>query len=161
MGERMAQPSAASQEHADPDELQNDLEDLVGYNLKRAYVIVSNDFRRALGEDGFAPRVFSALALIAQYPNITQSALARKLGIERSGLVAIIDELEQRGYAKREPVPGDRRVQALAPTPAGQTAYENARALTRAHEAELLSDLSAQERETLIGLLKKIRKLEG
>lgn len=147
---------------SDPSVVQDrhdDLEDLVGYNLKRAYVIVSADFRRALGQDGFAPRAFSAMSLIVQFPNITQSELARKLGIERSGLVAIIDELESRDYAKRQPVSGDRRVQALAPTRAGKAAYAHARDVVRAHEAELLSDLSPSERETLIGLLLKIRNL--
>ncbi len=155
----MARQSAEPQDEAVSDPEHGDLEDLVGYNLKRAYVIVSADFRRALGEDGFSPRVYAALSLIIQYPNVTQSALARKLGIERSGLVAIIDELETRGFVMRQPVPGDRRIQALAPTSAGQGAYSHARDVVRRHEAALLSGLSREETETLVGLLQKIRKL--
>lgn len=139
----------------------SELEELVGYNLKRAYVILQTDFRRALGEDGFAPRVFSALSLVVQYPNITQSELARMLGIERSGLVAIVDDLEGRGLLKRTFVPGDRRVQALVPTKEGIAAYADARARVRAHEETLLSNLTAEERETLIALLRKIRALES
>lgn len=134
-----------------------DLEEFIGYNLKRAYVIVQADFRRALGEDGFAPRVFSALSLVVQYPNVTQSGLARMLGIERSGLVAIVDELEGRGLLKRTNVPGDRRVQALVPTQKGKTVYADARATVRAHEEQLLSNLSADEKATLMALLAKIR----
>lgn len=136
----------------------SDLEGFVGYNLKRAYVIVDADFRRALGEDGLAPRVFSALSLIVHTPGITQSDLARSLGIERSGLVAITDDLEARGFVLRKPVPGDRRVQALAPTKAGKTAYLEALETVRAHEARLLADLTPAEVETLIGLLRKIRQ---
>lgn len=134
-----------------------DLEEFIGYNLKRAYVIVQADFRRALGEDGFAPRVFSALSLVVQYPNVTQSGLARMLGIERSGLVAIVDELEGRGLLKRTNVPGDRRVQALVPTQKGKTVYADARATVRAHEEQLLSNLSTEEKTTLMALLAKIR----
>lgn len=134
-----------------------DLEEFIGYNLKRAYVIVQADFRRALGEDGFAPRVFSALSLVVQYPNVTQSGLARMLGIERSGLVAIVDELEGRGLLKRTNVPGDRRVQALVPTQKGKTVYAEARATVRAHEEQLLSNLSTDEKTTLMALLAKIR----
>jgi DNA-binding MarR family transcriptional regulator len=134
-----------------------DLEEFIGYNLKRAYVIVQADFRRALGEDGFAPRVFSALSLVVQYPNVTQSGLARMLGIERSGLVAIVDELEGRGLLKRTNVPGDRRVQALVPTQKGKTVYAEARATVRAHEEQLLSNLSTDEKATLMALLAKIR----
>lgn len=137
-----------------------DLEEFIGYNLKRAYVIVQTDFRRALGEDGFAPRVFSALSLVVQYPNVTQSGLARMLGIERSGLVAIVDELEGRGLLKRTHVPGDRRVQALVPTDKGRKAYLEARAAVRAHEDRLLSNLSDAEKATLLALLGKIRSNE-
>lgn len=137
-----------------------DLEEFIGYNLKRAYVIVQADFRRALGEDGFAPRVFSALSLVVQYPNVTQSGLARMLGIERSGLVAIVDELEGRGLIKRTNVPGDRRVQALVPTAKGKTSYAEARAVVRAHEDRLLSNLSTEEKATLLTLLAKIRSHE-
>ncbi|MHA7889119.1 MULTISPECIES: MarR family winged helix-turn-helix transcriptional regulator [Roseicyclus] len=141
-----------------PDE-HADLEDFVGYNLKRAYVIVDADFRRALGEDGLAPRVFSALSLIVHTPGITQSDLARRLGIERSGLVAIADELEARGFVMRKPVPGDRRVQALMPSAAGKAAYLEALETVRAHEASLLASLSSDEVETLVALLKKIRRI--
>lgn len=138
-------------------EIAADLEDLVGYNLKRAYIVMQNDFRDALGADGLSARVFAALSLVAQFPNITQSALARKLGIERSGLVAIVDELEQRKFLKRRPVPGDRRVQALVTTKAGDAAYQVALHSVQKHEAELLSNLSSDETQTLVTLLKKIR----
>jgi len=135
----------------------SDLEDLVGYNLKRAYVILHADFRATLEEDDLAPRVFSALSLVVQYPNITQSELARMLGIERSGLVAIVDALETRGYLMRTTVPGDRRVQALVPTSVGAQAYAAAVAAVRAHEDRMLADLTAEEVAQLIALLKKIR----
>lgn len=155
----MSRPNTSLQGQAVSHDDHGDLEDLVGYNLKRAYVIVSADFRSTLGEAGLAPRVFSALALIMQFPLITQSDLARKLGIERSGLVAIIDDLEGRGYVVRQPVPTDRRVQALAPTEVGKVAYQHAIEAVRAHEAQLLSGLTVQETQTLVGLLKKIRSI--
>jgi DNA-binding MarR family transcriptional regulator len=151
-----AQPSIKGQDPAE-DQVTADLEQLMGYNLKRAYVIMQADFRDALGQDGLAQRVFSALSLVVQFPQISQSRLARKLGVERSGLVAIIDDLEQLGYLLRATVPGDRRVQALVPTDAGRKAYGAAMATVRTHEDALLSELTAAEKQTLIGLLQKIR----
>jgi DNA-binding MarR family transcriptional regulator len=138
----------------------SDLEDLIGYNLKRAYVIVRTDFRKALGEDGMSARVFSALSLSVRFPNITQSELARMMGIERSGLVAIVDELETKDYLRRAPVPGDRRVQALVPTDAGRVAYREALKAVQAHEDALFADMSGDEKATLLSLLKKIRVRE-
>ncbi len=137
-----------------------DLESLVGYNLKRAYIIVEAHFREAVGKDGMSARVFSALSLTVSYPNITQIALARVMGIERSGLVAIVDELEAYGYLQRAPVPGDRRIQALVPTEEGLAAYNEALGLVRDKEERLLSDLTGAERQTLFALLKKIRRME-
>ncbi len=139
----------------------SDLEELIGYNLKRAYVIVQADFRASLGKDGLAPRVFSALSLVVQFPHTTQSALARMLDIERSGLVAIVDELEERGYLARTAVPGDRRVQALVPTTAGRHAYADIIAKVHAHEERLFSGMTRSERQSLLDLLKKFRDLEG
>lgn len=147
----------------DPSELQSgssDLEELIGYNLKRAYVVVQNDYRDVLGEDHLAPRMFSALSLTMQYENLTQSDLARMLGIERSGLVAIVDDLEARGFLARTSVPGDRRVQALVPTENGRGFYDDMIAKVRAHEAELFSEMTRNEIETLMQLLKKIRRGE-
>jgi DNA-binding MarR family transcriptional regulator len=94
-------------------------------------------------------------------PNITQSALARKLRIERSGLVAIVDDLEAKGYLKRTAVPGDRRVQALVPTQTGKTAHAEMVRTVKAHEAALLANMTAGEKQTLLELLKKIRSVGG
>ncbi len=145
---------------ADAETEPSDLEDHVGYNLKRAYLIIQGGFRAALGEDGLSPRSYSALSLVVQYPNISQSEVARTLGIERSGLVAIVDDLEKRGYLIRSTVPGDRRVHALVPTKDGMHAYATASTAVRNREKRLMSHLSEQEQQTLVDLLKKIRARE-
>jgi DNA-binding MarR family transcriptional regulator len=153
----MAPRAAAKQTETDTTGVVPDLETLIGYNMKRAYVAIQKDFRAALGEGGLSPRTFSALSLVVAHPDISQSSLARMLGIERSGLVAIIDELERRKLLTRSVVPGDRRIQALVATPDGQTAYHDTLATVQAHEDRLLADLSASDKETLMELLKKIR----
>ncbi len=135
------------------------LEGLVGYNLKRAYLVIQEDFRIALGKNGLSPRVFAALTLTVENPNITQSALARMLGIERSGLVAMVDSLEDKGYLKRTPVPGDRRVQALVPTKEGVAVHADIVRVVHAHENAFFAKMSADEKQTLLDILKKIRSV--
>jgi DNA-binding MarR family transcriptional regulator len=83
------------------------------------------------------------------------------LGIERSGLVAIVDDLEARGFLARVAVPGDRRVQALRPTKAGEAALAEMLAAVEDHEERLLGPLNEEERATLLGLLIKLRNHEG
>lgn len=143
-----------------PDAQQDDdtaFESLIGYNLKRAYLIVQADFRHAMADTGLSARMFSALSFVVTMPGLTQSDLARRLKIERSGLVAIVDDLQGRGYLNRVPVPGDRRVQALKPTDAGIAAYEEAIACAQSHEADLLKVLNEDEKQMLLSLLGKIR----
>lgn len=134
------------------------LDGLVGYNLKRAYVVMHEDFRRTLGEDGLNPRAFAVLAFAVQHKGITQSEVARKLGIERSGLVAIVDELERTDLVSRTPVPGDRRVQALHATGEGQRVFAAASKAVDAHEKRLLSFLTEAEKRNLLKILQTIRK---
>lgn len=153
----MPKPASKRDQDVELDAESSDLERLVGYNLKRAYVTVHAEFTRAVGKDDMSGRVFSALSLTVQFPNITQSELARMMGIERSGLVAMVDELEGNGFLKRAAVPGDRRVQALVPTEAGKKAYAIALADVEANEKELFSHMPKDEIETLLRLLKKVR----
>lgn len=133
------------------------LDQFVGYNLKRVYMIFNSDFRQTLGDGGLSTRVFSVLSLIVGNPGITQSEVARRLGIERSGLVAIVDDLQKRAYAERAPVRGDRRVQALFPTPAGEAAHAAATTAVAVHEEQLLSVLTGEERAQLTEVLAKLR----
>ena len=136
------------------------LDGLVGYNLKRAYMIFQDDFRKTLGESGLTPRAFAVLTLIQEIPNVTQSAISRRLGIERSGLVAIVDDLEQRRLVLRVAVPGDRRVQALALTDEGKRIQRLSTEAVREHEERLLAAFTQEQRQTLLDLLHRLRKWE-
>ncbi|MFN7003927.1 MAG: MarR family winged helix-turn-helix transcriptional regulator [Roseinatronobacter sp.] len=144
---------------ADPAPLENesDIERLLGYNLKRAYMIVRDDFRRQVEQSVLSPRAFSVLTLIVENRGLTQSDVARQLGIERSGLVAIIDDLEARGLAQRRAVPGDRRSQALIASEAGCKLHADILARVHTHERALLAPLSPAEQTQLLELLRKFR----
>ena len=155
----MPQPAKKTSRSEEPAEAET-LDTLVGYNLKRAYMIFQDDFRKTLGDSGLTPRAFAVLTLIAEIPDVTQSAISRHLGIERSGLVAIVDDLEARGLVRRVAVPGDRRVQALALTGKGRRVHQASTGAVNEHEARLLSVLSAKERQTLLDLLHRLRHLE-
>lgn len=134
------------------------IDSLFGYNLKRAYMIFRDDFRHAVEGAGMSPRSMTVLALIVDCPQITQSDVARQLGIERSGMVAIIDDLEQAGLVRREAVPGDRRSQALLPTDDGVRKLDTIMAQARAREEDLLATFSPQEQAQFLDLLLRLRR---
>jgi DNA-binding MarR family transcriptional regulator len=134
------------------------LRQFVGYNLKRAYMVILEDLHRLLGDYELRLSTFSALALIADNPGIAQSGLAQALSIERSSTVVVVDDLEGRELISRNKVPGDRRSYALRVTLEGRRLLDRLQVAVQAHEDRLLRDLHADEREMLVSLLNRIER---
>ncbi|PTW52945.1 DNA-binding MarR family transcriptional regulator [Breoghania corrubedonensis] len=132
------------------------LASFIGYAMKRAYMTIHTDFLASLEHLGLRPGTFSALTIIVDNPDISQSQLARALAIERSGVVLIVDHLEGRELIGRHRVPGDRRAYALRATLAGRRLRDAAVEAIRRHEARVLASLSEEEQAALRGLLARV-----
>lgn len=132
------------------------LRQFLGYNLKRAYLIVHSDFLSKLSEFDLRTPLFSTLALIVENPGASQTAIANALAVERSAMVLLIDDLEKRGLVVREKSPFDRRSYALHATPKGTKTCRSMLKDVQTHEDGLLAGLSDDERTTLISLLRKV-----
>ncbi len=132
---------------------------LLGYGLRRAQSAVFADFAATFAKAGEAltPGEFGLLILVEKNAGLSQMALARALGIDRSTLVPILDRLQGRGLLVRKPSPTDGRTHALALTQAGEKALQKFAKLVKAHEKRIASDLSAAETLKLIELLEKVR----
>jgi DNA-binding MarR family transcriptional regulator len=136
--------------------LDRSLRQLVGYTMKRATNCMTADASRVLEPLGLRITTFSALSVICDTPDVTQSQLAASLNMERSNTVLIIDALEQAGLIGRHRVLTDRRSFALRATLAGTRRRRAAVAALEAHEDAMLSGLTAEERATLVALLRRI-----
>src|SRR5262249_29377938 len=73
---------------------------------------------------GLKPGHAGILRVIRQADGLSQQALGEKLGVFPSRLVALLDELEERGLVERRDRPTDRRSYALYLTGAGREALE-------------------------------------
>ena len=136
--------------------LDRSLRQLVGYTMKRATHLMQADAARVLEPLGLRITTFSALSVICDTPDVTQSQLAASLNMERSNTVLIIDALEEAGLIGRHRVLSDRRSFALRATLAGTRRRRAAVAALEAHEDAMLANLSAEERATLVALLRRI-----
>jgi DNA-binding MarR family transcriptional regulator len=134
------------------------LRGFAGYNMKRTFNVVQADLARTLEPFGLRMITFTALILIVDNPDLSQTQLAGALAVERSNLVTIVDDLEANGWITRNPALNDRRSHALRATLAGKRLCENAVDAARAHEEKLLSGLDADERAALISALQKIER---
>jgi DNA-binding MarR family transcriptional regulator len=134
------------------------LPSLLGYALRRTQSAVFTDFAATFASAGEAltPGEFGLLVLVARNHGLSQMALARALGIDRSTLVPILDRLEARGLLVRRRSPSDGRTHALGLTPAGEKALGKFTRLVRDHERRVASKLSSAEARSLIALLEKV-----
>jgi DNA-binding MarR family transcriptional regulator len=131
---------------------------LIGYHLRKAQLAVFQDFARAVGAGELSPGQFGALTVIERNPGLSQTRLGQTLGIDRSTLVAVIDRLEQRGLVERADAPRDRRSYALYISNAGRLLLSDLVEHVRAHDAHIAGDLNAEEKASLIALLRRVRR---
>jgi DNA-binding MarR family transcriptional regulator len=118
-------------------------------------------FAERLAGLGLHPRHFGMLSHLAAAEGQSQQALAVALGIHRSAVVALVDDLEHRGLAERRPDPADRRAYTLFLTHAGRELLAELERTADAEDAELLAALDASERSQLISLLQRVAESQG
>jgi DNA-binding MarR family transcriptional regulator len=109
----------------------------------------------ALATIGLTPALFGLLNVIGAREGAIQQELGAAMGIDPSTMVALIDELEGAGLAKRRPSPRDRRAREVVITAKGRRLLERARRLIHEVDDEVLGGLSAAERKQLTGLLRR------
>jgi DNA-binding MarR family transcriptional regulator len=102
------------------------------------------------------PPQAGVLRRLAQSPGQSQRGLADALGMHAPRLVALIDELEDRGLVKRERDPDDRRNYAIALTDEGERALAELAAVAREHELAITAALDSDERAQLLALLQRL-----
>jgi MarR family transcriptional regulator for hemolysin len=108
-----------------------------------------------LGSVGLTPALFGLLNVIGAREGAIQQELGAAMGIDRSTMVLLIDQLESAGLAKRRPSATDRRAREVAITPKGRRLLHRARRMISEVEDEVLAGLTAAERRELLTLLRR------
>lgn len=107
----------------------------------------------SVGARGYHYRV---LATLDEFGPASQADLGRRGGIDRSDVVATVNELTARDLVVRAPDPTDRRRNVITLTAAGRTElHRMGQALAEVQET-LLAPLTSTEREQLTRLLGKL-----
>jgi DNA-binding MarR family transcriptional regulator len=104
---------------------------------------------------GLTPALFGVLNFLGAREGAIQQEIGSAMGIDPSTMVALIDELERGGLAKRRPHPKDRRAREVVITAKGRRALERGRGLAAEVEDEVLRGLTAAERRQLLALLRR------
>lgn len=132
------------------------LESLLGYNARRAALVIIELFLKRMAVYELRPVEFSVVSLIVHNPGITSRQLCSALGLLPPNLVGMIGAFEKRGLIARRPHPTDGRANGLHPTPAGEDLMRESEKSALELENDATATLTSVERKTLIRLLKKV-----
>jgi DNA-binding MarR family transcriptional regulator len=137
------------------------MRDRVPYLLYRASEHSHALANNMLAQVGLTARQAGILTLVIEREPMTQKALGDILGIDRTTMVALIDDLERKGLVARQRHPRDRRAFLVCPTEPGQAAKAAAIAILDKQQRRFLAPLSAAEQRQLGALLKRLQRPPG
>ena len=137
------------------------LEDHLGYWLRRVSNEVSAAFARAIQAEGVSVAEWVALRLLHDHEKQTLGSVARTTGMTRGAMSKVLDKLEAKSLAVREQNPDDDRVQWLALTRAGQRLVPRLAALADRNDDHFFSCLSANDQADLRRILQKLSRTHG
>lgn len=127
---------------------QNCVENDLGWALG----VVFRRYQRAVGavlcDVPSGLRGYQLLASAGGQAPRRQLALAHELGIDRTVMTYLLDDMEQAGLVERQPDPADRRARLVAVTPAGHALMGKVQAGLAEAENDVLGSLSADERHS-------------
>lgn len=115
--------------------------------------------RDTLDSDGLQHGQFKILLMLRRLGPpyaASPSQLADMLGLTRGALSVRLGPLEEAGLISRTNAPADRRRVRVELTPAGYDAFEHHASSEEQGEGALLSVLTAEEKQTLADLLRKL-----
>ena len=101
---------------------------------------------------------YIVLTALVEQPVRTQAALAQAIHADKSRIIGVLDELQERGLIQRQPDEADRRVHLLSLTPAGDQLRRSVEAGIRRQEEQVLAVLPPADREAFLRSLKALYK---
>jgi DNA-binding MarR family transcriptional regulator len=133
----------------------------LAFLLSQVGVYASRRFAQRIAALDLHPPLFRVLNVVDAAEGQSQHAIGDAIQAPASRMVAIVDELEQRGLVERRPHPSDRRIRTLYLTGEGRKLLSRGRKIAAEHEEELMQGMSANDRKRLVALLQKIVDAQG
>jgi DNA-binding MarR family transcriptional regulator len=128
----------------------------VAFLLSSLGYAISRRFHQVLGPLELEPGEFALLRAVAANEGEAQNALAERLHISPSWMVAIVDQLERRELLERKPHARDRRVRNLNLTATGKKLLKQAERQAQQFDGLVTNPLSEAELQQLLDLLERV-----
>ncbi|MGB3798115.1 MAG: MarR family transcriptional regulator [Alteraurantiacibacter sp.] len=122
-----------------------------GYSLRRAANAAGAELSARLADLDLRQAEASVLLIIDKSPDITASALGRRLDIQRANMVPLLKRIDEAGLIQRRAIDG--KSQGLALTAKGHKAKDAALRVIEKFENELFARIPAEHRASLLPAL--------
>ena len=129
---------------------------LLGYQLRRAQLVVFQNFAAHLQDFDITPTQFAVMVLIEANTGLSQRALSAAVGTDQSSLVALLDRLQSRGWVERRRSERDRRFHVLSLSAKGDEQLAHIKTLVMRQDEKLTAVLATEERAKLMQLLQRL-----
>ncbi len=129
---------------------------LPSWLINQAAIAANRLVSEGLSSAGTRRHHYALLATLDEVGPASQADLSRRVMIDRSDMVATVNELSEQGLVERTPDPTDRRRNVVTITPAGTQRLRGLDRLVAKAQDDLLASLSAEERTRLVGLLTRV-----
>ena len=139
-----------------PEPMPDALAERLGPLLGRAHDAHRRLSLEALAPLGLGVKSVGALTVLQAEGPLSQRRLAERQGIDRTTMVAVLDELERMGAVERRKDPADRRANALHITPRGRQLLTKARTAVAGAEDAFLAPLAPAEQQRLRAALRTL-----
>jgi DNA-binding MarR family transcriptional regulator len=133
----------------------------LGFLLKHAQLNFSQSGARALESLDISGRQLAVLVVLDAAEPLSQLDAAKELGVDRTTMVALIDELEHKGLVERHRSPDDRRKNIVELTAHGKETLAEGERRHQETEKAFLADLTPVEAELFVRILKKLAAETG
>jgi DNA-binding MarR family transcriptional regulator len=127
-------------------------------------VRIENEIRSRLRTTfGITLPRFDLMAQLERHPQgLRMGELSKRMMVTGGNITGITDQLEQEKLVERVPDPKDRRAFSVMLTPAGRRAFAEMAAVHEGWIADLLKDVTGDDKGTLIELLSQMKRhLDG
>jgi MarR family transcriptional regulator, lower aerobic nicotinate degradation pathway regulator len=141
-----------------PPALPPSMRDRVPFLLYRASQISHSLANEMLAEMELSARQVGILTMVTELEPMTQKSLADALRIDRTTMVTLLDDLEDKGYVARQRHPRDRRAFLVQPTDSGRAAKVAAVGILDEQQRRFLAPLTPAERAQLSALLTRLNR---
>jgi DNA-binding MarR family transcriptional regulator len=121
----------------------------LGYVFKHAWLRLTELTGAALEPYGVNGRDLAVMVVLKASEQASQLELARRLGVDRTTMVALLDGLERRGLVARRAHTEDRRKNVVGLTPQGRDVLEHATKAGEEAERRFLAPLGEDDAQRL------------